>query len=203
MKTAISMPDETFEKASHRAHDLGMIRTSRPTAMACAMPPAALSAKQASPGDHLTVTVSYVLACQDTNPGEMTVTKERFHAVKIRLIQDNAQTTLATVEAAVESPCASGRAGLSGEPSPTERAECAENGRLIPSQPDCASPRMRMGTWVGLHFRSFVVRPCGRAWVGRSQDVAYWADAPRMKAARSLLCCTRLGSWTYIMWPAA
>ena len=44
------------------------------------------------------MTVSYVLACQDTNPGEMTVTKERFHAVKIRLIQDNAQTTLATVD---------------------------------------------------------------------------------------------------------
>jgi len=32
---------------------------------------------------------------------------------------------------------------------------------------------------------------------------AYCADAPRMKAARSLLCCIRLGSWTYIMWPAA
>jgi hypothetical protein len=38
--------------------------------------------------------------------------------------------------------------------------------------------------------------------VGRSQEVAYCADAPRMKAARSLLCWTRLGSWTYIMWPA-
>ena len=98
MKTAISVPDETFEKASRRAHDLGMIRTSRPTAMACAMPPAALSAKQASPGDHLTVMVSYVLACQDTNPGGMTVTKERYRAVKIRLIQDKAQTTLATVD---------------------------------------------------------------------------------------------------------
>ena len=39
--------------------------------------------------------------------------------------------------------------------------------------------------------------------VDRSQDVSYCADAPRMKAARSLLCCIRLGSWTYIMWPAA
>ena len=37
------------------------------SASSCAMPPAAPSAKQASPGDHLTVTVSYVLACQDTN----------------------------------------------------------------------------------------------------------------------------------------
>ena len=68
------------------------------SSLSCAMPPAALSANQASPGDHLTVTVSYVLACQDTNPGQMTVTKERFHAVKIRLIQDKAQTTLATVD---------------------------------------------------------------------------------------------------------
>jgi hypothetical protein len=44
---------------------------------------------------------------------------------------------------------------------------------------------------------------CGLPGVGRSQDVAYCADAPRMKAARSLLCWTLLGSWTYIMWPAA
>jgi hypothetical protein len=87
--------------------------------------------------------------------------------------------------------------------SPIERAECAESVRLIPSQPDWASPRMQgMGLRLDRIYGDSSFAGAGLRGVGRPQDVAYCADAPRMKAARSLLCCTRLGSCTYIMWPA-
>ena len=62
----------------------------------------------------------------------------------------------------------------------------------------CAGMRLRLDCIYGTSWFA----GAGMHGVGRSQDVAYCADAPRMKAARSLLCCTRLGSWTYIMWPA-
>ena len=64
----------------------------------CAAPRAVLSAQQASPGDRLTATVSYRVACKDTNPGDLTVINGHFQAVKIRLIQRDAQTMLATVD---------------------------------------------------------------------------------------------------------
>ena len=64
----------------------------------CAAPRAALSAQQASPGDRVTVTVSYRVACKDTDPGDVTVINGRFQAVKILLIQRETQTTPAKVE---------------------------------------------------------------------------------------------------------
>jgi hypothetical protein len=63
----------------------------------CAAPRAALSAQQASPGDGLTVTVSYRVACKDTDPGDVTVIDGHFQAVKIFLVQRDKQTMLATV----------------------------------------------------------------------------------------------------------
>jgi len=92
---------------------------------------------------------------------------------------------------------------LTGHRSPIEREECAESGRLIPSHLTGLHQNAGMGLRLDCIYGTSWFAGAGVDGVGPSQDVAYCADAPRMKAARSLLCCTRLGSWTYIMWPAA
>jgi hypothetical protein len=87
-------------------------------------------------------------------------------------------------------------------PSPIEREECAESGRLVPSYLTGRHQNAGMGLRLDCIYGTSWFAGAGVDGVGPSQDVAYCADAPRMKAPRSLLCCTRLGSWTYIMWPA-
>ena len=44
------------------------------------------------------MTVSCSVACKDTDPGDVTVIKGQFQAVKILLIQRDTQTVLATVD---------------------------------------------------------------------------------------------------------
>lgn len=44
------------------------------------------------------MTVSYSVACKDTDPGDVTVINGQFQAVKILLIQRDKQTILATVD---------------------------------------------------------------------------------------------------------
>ena len=69
------------------------------SADSCAAPRPMLSTHHASPGDHLTVSVNYTVACQDTNqPGDGTVTPRRYRAVRIHLVERATQTTLATVD---------------------------------------------------------------------------------------------------------
>ncbi len=43
----------------------------------------------------------------------------------------------------------------------------------------------------------WITRPVGGGYFGA------WVAARRTKAARSALCCSRDGSWTYIMCPAS
>ena len=64
----------------------------------CAVPRALLSAHHASPGDRLTVTVNYTIACQDTHPGAVSVLPTRYRAVRLVLIQRDTGTTLATAD---------------------------------------------------------------------------------------------------------
>ena len=44
------------------------------------------------------MTVSYSVECKDTDPGDVTVIKGQFQAVKILLIRRDTQTVLATVD---------------------------------------------------------------------------------------------------------
>ena len=70
------------------------------SAESCAPPRVLLPVHQVSPGEWLSVRVNYTVACQDTNhpQGEAAV-PARYRAVKIRLVQGTAETTLATVDA--------------------------------------------------------------------------------------------------------
>src|SRR5664280_1619019 len=88
------------------------------------------------------------------------------------------------------------------DPYPLSNARNAPSGRLIPSHLTGLHQNAGMGLRLDCIYGTSWFAGAGVDGVGPSQDVAYCADAPRMKAARSLLCCTRLGSWTYIMWPA-
>ena len=70
------------------------------SAESCAPPRVLLPVHHVSPGESLSVRVNYTVACQDTNhPQGEAVVPARYRAVKIRLVQGTAETTLATVDA--------------------------------------------------------------------------------------------------------
>lgn len=68
------------------------------SAESCAPPRTVLSSRQVAPGDRLTVTVRFTVACQDTDPGTVSVVRQRWRAVRVQLVQGATQTLLATVD---------------------------------------------------------------------------------------------------------